>query len=416
MSSPAPDRHPLRALVRGLPRPFWVLFAGMLVNRTGTFVVPFLAIYLTRVRGVSVAEAGMVAALWGAGAAIASPMGGFCADRFGRRGTMLFALAVGGAGMIAMGFLRPLPAIAAAAFTVAMLGEMYRPAMQAAVVDLVPPGDRVRAMGLIYWAINLGVSFGVSLAGFLATISYRLLFLGDGLTTLVFAGLVWRGLGETRRPARVAAGPAHPLGEFLVAFRDPPYVAFLALQLVLYTIFTQHIAALALDMTAHGLSPATFGVVVALNGALIVVVQPFVGPWLAGRDLSRVLAAGAALIACGFGLNAVARTAPMYALAVAVWTIGEIGVLPVAGALIGDLAPPESRGRYQGAHGMMFGLAGALAPLIGTGVMQRFGGAALWTGCLAAGLAVSLVYLAWGPRLTRLRRARVAAAAAAHGH
>lgn len=415
MSEPAAARRPLHPLTHGMPRAFWILFAGMLVNRTGTFVMPFLALYLTRVRGCTVTQAGFVAALYGAGAAVASPVGGFLADRFGRRGTMLFALGAGGIGMIAMGFLRPIALIAPAAFTVALLGEMYRPAMQAAVVDLVPPADRVRAMGLIYWAINLGVAIGVSVGGLLATVSYTLLFVGDGLTTLLFAALVWRALGETRvpsaRPATAGGAAAH-LGDFLVAFRDPPFVAFLALNVVVFTIFMQHTSTLALDMGAHGLSPAVFGAVIAINGGLIVLVQPFLGPWLARRDLSRVMAAGTALVACGFGLNALARVAPVYAAAVAVWTVGEIGVLPVAGAIVADLARPESRGRYQGAHGLSFGIAGILAPLAGTAVYQRFGAGVLWTGCMVAGLAVAAVHLAWAPRLTRLRAARVAAASA----
>jgi hypothetical protein len=44
----------------GLPRPFWVLFGGTLVNRVGGFVIVFLAIYLTAVRGLNAAQAGAV--------------------------------------------------------------------------------------------------------------------------------------------------------------------------------------------------------------------------------------------------------------------------------------------------------------------------------------------------------------------
>lgn len=416
MTSAREPLHPLREMIAGLPRPFWVLFAGTLINRTGTFVVPFLAIYLTRVRGFSATQAGMVAALYGAGVAIAAPVGGAMADRVGRRATMMFALGAGGVGMILFGFLRPLGLIALAAFVVAMLGEMYRPAMQAAILDVVPARDRVRAIGLIYWVINLGVSFGLSLGGLLATMSFTLLFLGDGATSLAFGVLVWRAVAESRPPHPVRAGPAgalHHVGEFFVAFRDPPFVVFLALNVVIAAIFMQHLTTLPLDMIAHGLSSATFGVVMALNGVLIVLVQPFLGPWLSRRNPSRVLATGTALVACGFGLNAFARTAALYALAVSVWTVGEILVLPIAGAIVGDLAPPEVRGRYQGAHGLSFGFAACLAPLAGTFVFQRSGAPALWWGCLAAGLAVAITHFAWAPALTRIRLERIERAHAA---
>src|SRR5260370_1168789 len=42
----------------GLPRLFWVLWSGILVNRLGTMAEPFLGVYLVAVRGFSVAAAG----------------------------------------------------------------------------------------------------------------------------------------------------------------------------------------------------------------------------------------------------------------------------------------------------------------------------------------------------------------------
>lgn len=156
MHAPPAARPSPFDLARGMPRTFWVLWCGMLVNRAGSFVVPFLAIYLTQARGLSAAQAGIVAALYGAGPAVASPLGGYLADHAGRRTTLIGALTLGGIGMIALGFARDIAVIAPACFLVAMVGEAYRPAMQAAVADLVSPADRGRAFGLIYWVINLG--------------------------------------------------------------------------------------------------------------------------------------------------------------------------------------------------------------------------------------------------------------------
>src|SRR5678816_3908251 len=111
----------MRPALAGLPRTFWVLCAGMFVNRCGAFVVPFLSVYLTQVRGESIASAGVVAALYGLGAMLASLLGGYCADHFGRRATMLTALAGGGAGMIALGFAHDVRVIAPAAFALSLI-------------------------------------------------------------------------------------------------------------------------------------------------------------------------------------------------------------------------------------------------------------------------------------------------------
>lgn len=416
MSVRSSIRDRLGAVTGGLPRPFWFLWAGTLVNRMGSFVVPFLALYLTQVRGFSILQAGSIAALYGAGGAIAGPLGGYLADHIGRRAVMVGSLALGGIGMMGLGLARSIEVIAPAVFLVALITEMYRPGMQAAVADLVPAGDRVRAYGLMYWVINLGFSIGLTLGGMLATVSYYLLFVGDGLTTLLFALIVWRGVPETR-PARAPAAAGAPTrsaaGGFFVAYRDPTFVLFLGLSVLIIIIFMQHNSVFPLDMIAHGVSKAAFGFVLSLNGIVIVLLQPFLSPMLERHNRARVLAAGAALVAIGFGLNAIADTVPAYALGVVIWTIGEVAVLPVANTVVADLAPPDVRGRYQGAYGMSWGLAAIIAPTVGAFVLERFGSAPLWTGSLILGMLVAAGHVALGPRLTRAREERLARIGAA---
>jgi MFS family permease len=384
----------------------------MLVNRAGCFVLPFLAVYLTQGRGFSPATAGIVASLYGAGATVASALGGYLADHVGRRATMVGALLLGGCGMIALGFARDLEVIAPATFAVALLGECYRPAMQAAIADLVPPADRVRAFGILYWVINLGFSFGLLLGGVLATRSFLYLFLGDGLTSIAFALIVLRLVPETR-PAHAAASHAprkNFVDGFLAPYRDGPFAVFVLLSVLSLLVFMQHIAALPIEMAGRGVSRAWLGFVLGLNGIVIVLVQPFLAPVLGRFNRSRVLSLGAAFMGLGFGLNAIAKGPALFAVGVVVWTVGEIFLLPTANAVVADVALPALRGRYQGAYGLSFGVAGFFAPLIGTSVLQHLGSRALWLGCLATGLLVAAGHAALAPRLTRLREERVAAA------
>lgn len=383
----------LRRSVAGLPRPFWFLWAGTFVNRVGSFVLPFLALYLTQSLGLSVSQAGAVLALYGAGAAVAGPVGGFLADRVGRRFTMILALGLGGASMIALGHVHRVEWIAPAIFMVALLTEMYRPAMQAAVSDLVPATDRVRAFGLVYWVINVGFAIGLMLGGLLAARSYYWLFVGDGATTLLYAALIAFGVPETRpaAAARSAGAPrSNELADFFAPYRDRHFVAFLTLSMLFAMVFLQNSTTFAIDLTAHGVSKATFGRILALNGVIIVIVQPFLGPWLSRLDRFRTIAIGAVLVGAGFGLNAVAKSVPLYALGVVIWTVGEMGVLPVANAVVADLAPARLRGRYQGAYSLSFGLAVCLAPAVGMAVLDHAGSRTLWLGCLATGLFVGV--------------------------
>jgi MFS family permease len=400
----------LRAALGGLSPVFWTLIAGMFVNRLASFVATFLALYLVRERGLAADAAGRVVSLFGVGLLVAGPLGGTLADGVGRRATMLLSFALGALSVGTIGFLRQPGLLALFTFLAALTSELYRPAMNAAIADVVPPGDRARAWGLAYWAMNLGWTFGLALGGFLASRSFTALFLADAATTLVFAAIVARRLPETRPPGTHLHSPLAGLARVLA---DGPFVGFLVLNLAALVVFVQFQLAAPIDMNAHGVGPGTFAALMSVNGLGVVVLQPLAGPALARHDGARLLAASALLIGAGFGVNALAGwlpPLPVYVAGVALWTVGEVVGFPAAAAIVADLAPAELRGRYQGVFSMSWGVAFTIAPVLGGEVLTRFGGRALWFTCLAIGAAVAAGHLLTaGPRRRRL--AALAAAA-----
>lgn len=387
-------QNALRGYAGGLPTTFWWLWAGMLVNRLGGLVVPYLAIYLTERRGATVAQAGLIASLWGVGSIASGPVGGLLADRLGRRSTLVAALGVGGVGMMALGFVERLELIAPAALVLGFATDCFRPAMQAAVADVVTdPAARVRAYGLVYWAVNLGFAVALAAAGLLAGISFTVLFLLDGATTLLFAAIVLEHVPETR-PAGLRHEPA--LAGLASAFRDRTLLPLLALNVLFASILWQSHAALPVDMRRHGLSAATYGALASLNGIAIVFLQPATARMVARCDAGRVLALGALLVGAGWGVNALAGGVAVYALAILIWTVGEVLTTPVASAVVANLAPAHLRGRYQGAWSMSWALAAAAGPGAGALVLGRLGPAALWLGCAGVGLVMATGHLLAG--------------------
>jgi MFS family permease len=402
-------RARLRAAAGGLSPIFWTLLAGIFVNRLASFVMTFLALYLVRVRGFAPDTAGRVVALFGLGALVAGPLGGTLADAIGRRATMLLSLVLGAATVATLGFLRSPPLLGAFTFVAAMTSEMYRPATDAAIADVVPPPDRVRAWGLTYWSANLGWTFGLALGGIIAAHSFTALFLADAATSLAFAGIVAHGVAETRPAVTQVRSPLKGLAR---VFADAPFVIFLGLHLAALVVFDQFQLAAPIDMNAHGLGPGTFAALMSLNGLGVVLLQPLVGPVLARHDGARLLAASAFFIGCGFGVPALAGPLPplaVYTVGVALWTVGEVVGFPAAATIVADLAPPELRGRYQGAFSMIWGVALTLAPLLGGEMLTRVGARTLWLVCLSVGVAVALGHLAAaGARRRRLAGPREA--------
>jgi len=161
-------RARFQTLTADLPPAYWFLWLGILINRLGSFVIPFLTLYLTSQRGVSVSQAALTVSLFGAGSFAAQLVGGELADRFGRRPVLLISLFIAPVAMIALGFARSLPLIAFFTLILGFFTDLYRPAMGAAVADLVPASARIRAFGYQNWAVNLGFSLAPILAGFMA--------------------------------------------------------------------------------------------------------------------------------------------------------------------------------------------------------------------------------------------------------
>jgi len=392
-------RREVRAVAGGLPATFWWLWLGMLVNALASFVVPFLALYLVR-RGFSPAAAGLLVGLVGAGTIVAGPLGGFLADRVGRRATVLLSLLATSGTTAALAFASGAFSAAALASLLGLSANLYRPAAMALVADVVPSPDRPRAFGLNYWAVNLGYAVSLVLGGAIAEKSFTGLFLADAATTLLFALVVLRKVPETR-PPEAAAEREPALAGLATVARDGVFVALLGLHVLYASTLLQFFAAAPIDMQAHGVGPAQFGRVMAVNGIVIALLQP-VAPRLTARlDPGKVLAAAALLTGAGYGLFAVFHTPVLYAAAVAVLTLGEIAYTPTATALVADLSPVARRGRYQGAYAMGWGLAMALGPAVGSVVLDRLGGTALWIGCAALGLATAAGQLAAAPARRR---------------
>jgi MFS family permease len=394
--------------MRGLPRSFWFLWVAALVNRLGGFVYTFLALYLHRARHFTIAQAGFVVTLYGLGSFVSGPVGGYLADHIGRRRTMLASFVLGALAMLQLGFARAPAHIALSALLLGFCGDLFRPAQAATVADVVAPADRTRAFGYLYWAVNLGFAGAAMLAGFLARSSFTLLFVGDAATTLACGLIIYRFVPETH-PERQAApsGEKRPRPDPRVPLRDGVFMFFVLAQFLVMLVGSQGNSTLPVDVTGHGVPESSYGMLMAINGLMIVLLQPLTVRFVRRYRRAHVLAGGALLQGVGFGLTGAGHTAAWYAGTVIVWTVAELLYSPVAPTVTADLSPPHLRGSYQGTYLMAWGASVCLAPALGSLVLSRFGSAVLWSGCGAIGVTAALLHLAIGPA----RRRRLAALA-----
>ena len=380
--------HSLLTNLRALPRPAWVLFGGTFINRFGTFVMPFLAIYMTR-EGYTPTEAGVAVSAYGAGHIVASFLGGHLADRIGRRHTIALSMFLSAATMIGLSQAHTLPAILTFAFLVGATGELYRPAASALLGDLVQPEQRVAAFGMYRFAINLGFAVGPATAGFLADHSFLYVFLGDALTSFIYGIVALIALPHGVRSSGNGETPGEGLRH---ALRDRAFVFFLAATLCLTWIEFQLHSTLPLHITAMGFSPKTYGLLLSINGGMIVLFELLLTAWTQKLPAQPLIAIGYGLTGVGLALTGFATGLPMLVVTVVIWSIGEMIYAPVTGAYVTGLAPERFRGRYMGLWHSTWSAGMILGPVMGTWLYERSPNT-LWIACIVVGIAATLLAL-----------------------
>jgi MFS family permease len=375
--------------LKGMPRGVWVLFATTLVNRAGTMVLPFLVLYLTRDLGFTAGQAGAVLFVYGAGAFVSAALSGRLSDVLGPLHVIRDSLFLSGVILLAFPFARTFAAVMAMALALSLAAEAFRPASMAVVADLVKPGQRKPAFALTRLAINLGMSVGPALGGYLATVSFRWLFIVNGAASLL-AGTVLL-LALRRAPIHQGHAEAEPGGPVALpskrAWSDPRLLLFLAAVFPVALVFFQHMSSMALYLVRDlGLSEIDYGLFFTINTLLIVALEVPINSATAHWPHRRTLALGAFLFGVGFGGLAFAWDFWSVATTVVIWTFGEMFLFPSLAAYVTDIAPRSRRGEYMGLTQMAMSAAFAIGPWAGTAVLDRFGGKTLWLGSFALGL------------------------------
>ena len=275
--------------------------------------------------------------------------------------------------MIMLGLAKDIILISIATFIVGFFTDLYRPAVGAAIADLVPPEARTRAYGYNYWAINLGAAIAPLVAGLIADRNYLILFVADALTTAIFGLIVLFGIHETR-PAQAHHTAHTRMRERISQLkREPILLIFSLITLFFGIMYTQGYVSLPLDMQSHGLGPHQYGTAIAVNGFLIILITIPVSNMAAKWRRFETMALSAIFLGLGFGFTALATSLPLFVISVAIWTLGEIMSTSVAPAIIADLSPVDLRGLYQGIFGSAWGMAYFLGPLAGGWVYENLG-------------------------------------------
>jgi len=385
-----PIRGSLISDLKQLPKPFYLLILGTFISRFGHFVIPFLVIYVDQL-GFPPSVTGYSLAAFGLGGLCASLIGGYLADRIGRKPTLLISCFGAAAAMLILSTARTVPTLVLGTLLSGLMTCIYYPASSSLIADLIPKELRLRAYAVQRFAINLAFGLGMCTAGLMASKSFFWLFIADAGTTIVLGLIILFGL--KRGIGKKAVGKAGWGEAIPVIAKDENFLRAIVASFLVAVIFWQTSSTLGLQVIGgSGLNEQTFGFILGLNGLMIVFLELPLTNWTRRFKPQRMIALGYSLVGLSLALLAFNATLPMLIVAITVLTIGEMIALPVNSSFVAELAPENLRGRYMGVMGLSWNTAVGMGPLIGLWIFAR-SPEALWILCGIVGLLAAWIIL-----------------------
>lgn len=398
-------RNRLPATWADTPREVWLLVAARAVNQLGAFTLPFLGVLLTTRLGASVERAGLALALFGVATIPSRLVGGWLADRCGRRTTIIAGLSSSAIGQLLVAGSSTLAQATAAAAILGLAFEIYESPSQAMIGDVVEPAARPAAYGLMAAALAVaGMASGL-VAIVIGHLDLRLLFVADAATCLTCAALVRATLPRDRRPDPGTGGD-EPSGDVratcVSAWRDRLLLLLLIGGTGFAIVYFQIMVTLPLTLVERGLPGNQFGLLLTVSALTVVAAHPLLRVTrLRAQTPTAAMATGHLLCAAGLLGYAFASSLTGFVAVTVVFSLGDLMLLGRGSALVSCIGPASTRGRYLAIYGLGWGVAAVVAPLAGTQALSRLGIGWTWTGCASVSATLALLHLLLKPTVTR---------------
>ncbi|MEV5694158.1 MFS transporter [Micromonospora globbae] len=401
------------------------ILIGTLLSAIGRgLTLPFLFIYLTDVRGLTDARAGLVIGWYGAVTLVLSPLGGSLIDRFGARRVVIPCLVIEAAGTGSLALVHSTTSAFLVMTVIAVGSSAIWSGQNTILATLTDDGERQRVFGLNFALLNLGIGVGGLISGAIIDterpVTFQAIYVLDAVSYLTPAIILLTLPAVGRRIAAASSGDAPSTGGYFAVLRDRPFRRLVIFGLVLTTCgYAQiEVGFAAYAVRVAEVSPRVVAWALTANTVMIVLAQLVVIRRLEGRSRTGALAVVGAVFAAAWlvlGAAGVVATgnAIVAALCVvacsAIFGFGETMLSPMMPALTNALATDELRGRYNAMSSMIFGISGVIGPVTAGPLIGAADGK-VWVVAVVGGcLVASLVALSLRRLLTPIQDGRVLA-------
>ncbi|MHB8807717.1 MAG: MDR family MFS transporter [Anaerolineaceae bacterium] len=364
---------------------FWTLIGAMFIDRLGgSLLFPFFSLYITERFGVGMTEVGYIFMLHTSAMFFGNMLSGALTDKFGRKKMLLAGIILSGTSSLLMGFIPNYETFLIFTVITGLLTNIGGPAVNAMMADILPEKQRAQGFSILRVAVNLSVTFGPAIGGLLAGYSYFYLFVADFVISMITACVVFFKIPETK-PKPSADHPESEqslwgtLGGYKIILKDWFFIGILLLTLLTNLVYMQMSSSLSVFLRdIYGISSQKYGYILSLNAIMVVFMQFWITRKISGYRPMLLMFFGNILYAIGFSMYGFVGSYPLFLLAMAIITIGEMISSPILQTIIARLAPEQMRGRYMAVFNLSFGAANAVGPLAAGIIMDNYNPNWVW--------------------------------------
>ena len=342
---------------KGLSNEVWWLALITLINRAGTMVIPFLALYLKEDLGFTVSHVAWIMSAFGLGSVAGSWLGGKLTDTLGYYKVMVRSLISTGILFIVLQFLNTFISICFGVFIVMLVADTFRPAMFVALSAYSKPENQIRSLTLIRLAINLGFSAGPALGGVIITgLGYSGLFWVDGMTCIIATFVMIKVL----HPKKVKVLDNIKNDNPISAHKDKQFLIFLFAMMLFGIVFLQYFSTITIYYKdVHFLSELEIGIILGLNGFLIFIFEMPLIKWLENTKYTKLGLVFFGAVLTGLSLFVLNLTSwpGILIVGMLLMTFGEMVAFPFSNAFAVERAKKGNSGEYMALYSISFSIA-----------------------------------------------------------
>lgn len=392
---------------KGLSMASWMLAIVMLINRSGSMVLPFLGVYMTKELNFSETDAGYVLACFGIGSIIGTTIGGWVTDKIGNYKVQYISLFASIPVFVMLPHFTDFYSLALMMLLQSTISEMFRPANSVAITMYAKPENITRAFSLNRMAVNLGFSIGPAMGGLLAAVSYALLFYVNA-AAILFAAIVFVYFFRNRATNKELLAQAE-----LDRKQNPNYIEVIEpvdrspykdKEFLLFSFFCTLYAIAFLQLLStlpifYGkvaqLDEVAIGLVLGFSGLLIFLTEMLL-VHLAEKHFTvrQTIVYGVLISALGYGILAFDYGLIAIYLSMTILCVSEMLAMPFTSTVTANRSSNKRKGAYMGVNGLTFAVGFIISPVLGTYISSHFGFNTLWlaTSVLVIISAIGLNY------------------------